>query len=58
MTSRNSMISIVVSCAFVISGTVPIASAADAFLNKGFMVAEAHQHGEGQSGKCGEGPTW
>lgn len=56
MTNNKSMLSIVVGSAFaIILGTVLIASTADsAFamqsIDKSFMLAEAHQHGEGQGG--------
>lgn len=56
MISNNSMISIVIGSAFaIILGTAPIALAVDsAFamqsLDKSFMLAEAHQHGESQGG--------
>lgn len=58
---KKSMISIIVGSAFAIFSAVPIASAANnayamQFMDKSFMVAEAHRHGEGQGGgKPGEG---
>ncbi len=56
MTNNKSMLSIIVGSAFAaILGTVPIAFAAEnpvttQPLDKSFMLAEAHQHGEDQGG--------
>ncbi|MCX7184796.1 MAG: Spy/CpxP family protein refolding chaperone [Nitrosospira sp.] len=63
MISNKSMLSIIVGSAFAaILGTAPIASAdynpvTTQSLDKSFMLAEAHQHGEGQGGdsKRGQG---
>ncbi len=63
MTDNKSMLSIIVgSVSAIILGTAPITFAADnpvttQSLGKSFMLAEAHQHGEGKgsSGNHGEG---
>jgi len=61
MISKKYMLSIVAGSAFVaILGTAPIASAdynpvTTQSLDKSFMLAEAHQHGEGQGGDSKRG---
>jgi uncharacterized low-complexity protein len=60
MANKKRMISIAIGSAFAAVSAVPIASAADnpftsQSLSKGYMVADAHKHGEKKSGegKCG-----
>ena len=60
MANKKKFISIAIGSAFAAVGTVPVAFAADnpfvsQSLSKGYMVADAHKHGEKKSGegKCG-----
>jgi len=60
MDNRKKMISIAIGSAFAAASAVPVVSAADNpfashSLSSGYMVADAHKHGEKKSGegKCG-----
>jgi uncharacterized low-complexity protein len=60
MANKKKFISIAIGSAFAAAGAVPVASAGDnpfvsQSLSKGYVVADAHKHGEKKSGegKCG-----